>query len=374
MINREFHLKEIQKRLNSTSIVAVLGPRQCGKTTLAKTLKAEMYFDLERPEDLVALDNPAQAFKGAQKLIVIDEIQRRPELFPYLRYFVDENKKVKLLILGSSSRELIKQSSESLAGRISYYQLNGFNLDEVKPGLQDKIWLRGGFPKSFLAKSDSVSWQWRQDYIRTFLEQDIPQLGIQIPAATLRRFWQMLAHYNGQILNHSEIGRNFGTSDTTIKKYLDILAGTFMVELIAPWHANISKRQVKSPKFYFNDTGIFHYLANIHDRKDLQSHPRLGSSWESFVLQNIRARYKEEIYFWSTQSDAEIDFVLQTKKGLIGIEAKFNDAPKVTPSMRFALKDLGLKQIFVVYPGDKSYNLTENIKVIPLGEITIYMT
>lgn len=366
MIKRDFHLSVIKNRLKSNPIVALLGPRQCGKTTIAKALKEDFYFDLERPEDSIALENPEQAFKGAKKLIVIDEIQRRPELFPFLRYFVDNHKKIKLLLLGSSSQELIQHSSESLAGRISYYHLSGFSPDELPHSQQDKLWLRGGFPRSFLAKSEATSIQWREDYIRTFLEHDIPQLGIKIPSLTIRKFWSLLAHYNGQIINYSEIGKNFGISDTTVKKYLDILAGTFMVEIVAPWHANISKRQIKSPKFYLSDTGIFHHLLRIHSRKELLGNPKLGSSWEGLVLRTIRYKYAGELYFWNTQSDAEIDFVVPTNKGLIGIEAKFSDAPKITPSMRIALKDLSLKKIYVIYPGEKSYALHEKIEVLPL--------
>jgi predicted AAA+ superfamily ATPase len=369
MINREFHLKQIDKRFKSAQIVAILGPRQCGKTTLAKTFKADLFFDLERPQDLAALENPEQALKDGKKLIVIDEIQRKPDLFPFLRFFVDKHKKIKILLLGSSSRQLIHQSSESLAGRISYYHLSGFSIGELKEDQQDRLWLRGGFPKSFLASSENTSLQWRDDYTRTFLEQDIPQLGIQIPALTLRKFWTLLGHYNGQILNYSEIGRNFGVSDATTKKYLELLAGTFMIEILAPWHANISKRQVKSPKFYFSDTGIFHSLAQIRNRKDLLSHPKLGASWESFVLRSIRARYDKEIYFWNTQSDAEIDFIIPQPKGLIGIEAKFSDAPRITPSMRIALSDLKLEMIYVIYPGERSYWLAPQIKVISLSEL-----
>ena len=369
MLSRNIHFAEIAKRLKTSAIVAILGPRQCGKTTLAKHFEADLYFDLERPQDSVALENPEQAFKSAKKLIVIDEIQRAPELFPYLRYYADQKKSARILILGSSSRQLIQNSSETLAGRISYYHLNGFALFEVTEKAKDRLWLRGGFPKSFLSKSETSSLQWREDYIRTFLEQDIPQLGIQIPSYTLRKFWTMLGHYNGQVLNYSEIGRNFGISDGTVKKYIDILAGTFMVELLSPWHANIGKRQVKSPKFYFRDTGLFHSLSFIKDRRDLLSHPRLGSSWETFVFNTIRSSYTKEIYFWNTQAHAEIDFVIPQSKGLVGIEAKFSDAPRVTPSMRFALDDLKLKMIYVIYPGTKAYSLTDQIKVIPLEDL-----
>lgn len=369
MIIRKNHIAQIKNRFKNAEVVAILGPRQCGKTTLAGSFKADLKFDLERPQDIAALENPEQAFIDAKKLILIDEIQRQPELFPFLRYFVDHNKQVKLLILGSSSVQLIKQSSESLAGRISYYQMSGFSIDELPLEKHQSLWLRGGFPKSFLASNEKQSLQWREDYIRTFLEQDIPQLGIQIPAHTLRKFWTMLAHYNGQLLNYSEIGKSFGISDTTTKKYLDILAGTFMIEIVQPWHANIAKRQVKSPKFYFTDTGLFHSLSRIFSRRDLLSHPKLGSSWEAFTLSSIRAKYKKEIYFWNTQSDAEIDFIIPQPDGILGIEAKFSDAPKITPSMRNALKDINLKMIYVVYPGNKSYSLSEKIKVVPLSDL-----
>jgi uncharacterized protein len=371
MLDRDFHYTQLKKRLNSVPVVAILGPRQCGKTTVAKSFSSSLYLDLENPEDLALLENPEQTFKGLKGLIVIDEIQRRPELFPFLRSFVDRHPKVKILILGSSSRDLIQQSSESLAGRISYYHLSGFAPGEIQPEKHDLLWLRGGFPRSFLAKTAETSSQWREDYIRTFLERDIPRLGLQIPAQTLRRFWNLLAHYNGQILNYSEIGKNFGISDTTVKKYLDILAGTFMVEILAPWHANISKRQVKSPKFYFRDTGLFHHLSRIQSRKDLLAHPKLGCSWETQVLNAIRFKYDGELYFWNTQAEAEIDFLIPTKKGLVGIEAKFSDAPRITPSMRHALKDLNLQRIEVVYPGTKSYFLADNIQVLPLAQFSV---
>lgn len=369
MINRKYHLQNVKERLKSNQIVALLGPRQCGKSTLARQIKHDVFYDLEKPSDLAVLSNPTEAFKNYKKLIIIDEVQRKPDLFPFLRYFVDNNRDVKFLLLGSSSRSLIKDSSESLAGRISYYQLSGFAINEIELVKQDDLWLRGGFPKSFLSRNEKFSLQWREDYIRTFLEWDIPQLGIQIPSHTMRRFWMMLSHYNGQIINFSEIGRNFGVSDTTIKKYLDILSGTFMVEQIQPWFANISKRQTKSPKFYFRDTGLFHSLLMISNRKNLLSHPKLGASWESLVLQTIRHFHQGEIYFWNTHANAEIDFLIPTASGMIGIEAKFNEAPKMTPSMKIALEDLNLKKILIVYPGRQNYKLSDEIEVIKLEDL-----
>lgn len=369
MIKRSAHFKNVQERFKSAQIVAIIGPRQVGKSTLAHLFKSDVFYDLERPSDFAALENLSEAFKIYKNLIIIDEVQRKPELFSFLRYYVDTHKKSKFLLLGSSSRIMIKETSESLAGRISYYQLSGFALDELKIANQERLWLRGGFPKSYLSRSDAASMQWREDYIRTFLEWDIPQLGIQIPAYTLRRFWMMLAHYNGQIINYSEIGRNFGVSDTTIKKYLDILVGTFMVEQVQPWFANITKRQTKSPKFYFKDTGIFHGLLLISSRKMLLGHPKVGASWESFVLQTLRYFYQGEIFFWNTHADAEIDFLIPTSIGFIGIEAKFNEAPKITPSIKIAKKDLDLKKIFIVYPGDKCYKLDPETDVISLAKL-----
>jgi predicted AAA+ superfamily ATPase len=373
MIKRTIHFLKIEKLLKTNPIVAILGPRQCGKTTISLEFKETMRFDLENPEDLLALENPVQLFKNVSGLIVIDEIQRRPELFSVLRYLVDHHKKLKFLILGSASPELIKQSSESLAGRIAYYSMRGFSVDEVKKNEIDKLWLRGGFPRSFIAKSSDQSVQWRSDYIKTYLEKDIPQLGIKLPSQTLYRFWNILTHYNGQILNYSEIGSHFGMSDKTIKHYIDILHGTFMVDVLQPWYTNIGKRQIKSPKIYFQDTGIFHQFLKVKSKKDLYSHVKLGVSWEAFVLSELRKSFKDQIYFWNVQGNLELDFYIETSKGPIGIEAKFNDAPKISSSMRTIQKDLKLKHLYIVYPGEKIIPIEKTITILPIAELNFIL-
>lgn len=361
-------------------IVAILGPRQSGKTTLARQYCESVpdfvdsnYFDLEDPIDLARLNHPMLALESLQGLVVIDEIQRRPDLVPILRVLADKTN-IQFLILGSASRELIKQSSESLAGRIAYMELTPFSYQEVEH-LQD-IWIRGGFPKSFLAPTLADSVDWREFYITTFLEQDIPNLGIQIPPATLRRFWAMLAHYHGNIFNASELGRSFGSSDTTIRRYLDILTGTFMIRQLQPWHANVSKRQVKAPKIYFRDSGLFHTILDISDLSQLQKHPKLGSSWEGFALEEvIRARgiKSHQCFFWATHAGAELDLLIVDKNCREGFEFKYTDAPILTPSMKISVSDLELQQLTVIYPGKKSYALGENISVINLEDYLAQM-
>lgn len=368
-------LTAIRKLQKTHPIVALLGPRQCGKTTAArmycKTLSnfpPENYFDLESIVDLRRLDNPVLALQSLKGLIVIDEIQRAPELFPTLRVLADREKnRQRFLILGSASRDLIRQSSETLAGRIAYLELTPFSYKETDH--IGKLWLRGGFPKSYLAKSNRESVLWREEYIRTFLEQDIPNLGFRIPAPALRRFWIMLAHYHGNIFNASELGRSFGASDPTIRKYLDLLTGTFMIRQLQPWFENIGKRQVKSPKIYFRDSGIFHTLLNLSDQKDLQVHPKIGASWEGFALEEViralQAR-QEECFFWSTYGEAEIDLLIYRKGKFLGFEFKYTDAPKMTKSMQIALQDLPLEKVFVLYPGEMDYPLSDRVLAMGL--------
>jgi len=379
MEKRPRYLEAIQTNLNIQPICAILGARQVGKTTLARMYVKEHYadkarfFDLEDPLDLARLDNPMLALSSlTQELIVIDEIQRRPDLFPVLRVLVDrpENKQ-KFLILGSASRELIRQSSESLAGRIGYIELPPFSLFEVKNS--EQLWLRGGFPRSYLASSDTNSYRWRQEYITTFLERDIPNLGFNIPAVQMRRFWLMLAHYHGQIFNAHELGKSLEISDHLVRKYLEVLAGTFMVRILLPWFENLQKRQVKSPKIYFRDSGILHALVGIQDKEQLDIYPKLGSFWEGFALEEIinflRLR-SEECFFWSTQTDAELDlFVFQQGKR-IGFEFKYTDAPKITKSMRIAQQDLKLDHLFIVYPGTENFPLDEHISTYGLEMMT----
>ena len=353
-------------------MAAILGPRQCGKTFLAKQIKADHYFDLENPRDLAAFDQPQLLLENLKGVIAIDEVQRRPELFPTLRYLVDNNPRQKYLILGSASGALLHQSSESLAGRIGYYYLGGFHLDDVGPKNIQKLWARGGFPKSFLAASVDKSHQWLDNYLTTFLEKDIPQLGITIPAQTLRRFWMMLSHYHGQIVNFSEIGQSFGVSDMTVRKYIDILEATFIVRIIQPWHSNTAKRLIKRPKIYFKDPGVLHRLLTIDKEKDLQTHPKLGASWEGFALETVIRSLglnTQETFFWGTHAGAELDLFWQAKGKNWGVEFKYGDAPKVTKSMQSALEDLKLVHLWVVYPGEKIYPLAAKVTALPLKAI-----
>jgi predicted AAA+ superfamily ATPase len=325
-------------------------------------------FDLENPRDVERLKDPLLALEDAKEFVIIDEIQRLPNLFPVLRVFSDRSKKTRYLILGSASRDLIKQSSESLAGRISYLEIGGFSLKHIGVQNLERLWIRGSFPRSYLASSDASSYQWRQDFIATFLERDIPQLGLKIPAKSLGRFWGMLAHYHGQIFSASEIGRSLGVSDHTAQRYLDLLSGTFMVRQLHPWYYNTKKRLVKRPKIYFRDSGILHALLSLEDKRDVLSHPKLGASWEGFALEGVitNLHLKEEAFFWGVHTGAELDLVFEKKGKLYGVEVKYTQAPSLTPSMRFALKELSLKHLWVVYPGKERYSLSKNITVVPV--------
>ena len=372
LIDRKTDRATLSKLMSVFAIMAILGPRQCGKTTLARTLAADSYFDLENPQDLARLEQPQLALEDLTGLIVIDEIQRLPDLFPLLRYLVDQGKNRKFVILGSASRDLIRQSSESLAGRIAYFQLGGFRLSDIDPGDVKALWQRGGLPRSFLAASDNESLLWRNQYVSTFLERDIPQLGITIPARTLRRFWTMLSHYHGQILNYAELGRSFGVSDMTVRKYCDILEGTFMVRILQPWFVNIGKRLVKRPKLYLRDSGLFHALLSIETPEQLYASPRLGASWEGFALDCVcRTLDKEDggLYFWHTHAGAELDLFWQAEGRNWGVEFKYEDAPRLTRSMKTAVEDLELERLWVVYPGKAAYRLTEKVQVLPLADI-----
>jgi predicted AAA+ superfamily ATPase len=375
-IDRKECTKQLEFLFKVNPVVAILGPRQCGKTTLAhlyinifeEKKKSVLYLDLENPTDLIRLDSPTLVLEENYDLIVIDEIQRRSELFPTLRVLVDQRRdKQKFLILGSASRDLIQQSSETLAGRISYMELTPFSYPEVDN--INNLWLQGGFPNSYLAKNIELSWEWRKAYISTFLERDIPNLGIKIPANALRRFWMMIAHYHGNIFNASEIGKSLGIAHTTARHYLDILTGTFMLRELSPWFENINKRQIKSPKIYFRDSGIYHSLLNIPDKSALMHHPKLGSSWEGFSLELIirhHKAYSEEVYFWGIHNQAELDLLIIKNGKRYGFEFKYSEAPKITSSMELAMKFLNLHSLTVIYPGGKNYKLSENIKVIGL--------
>ena len=371
-VERRTDQAELAKLMSAFPVTAILGPRQCGKTTLARTLAADSYFDLQNPQDLARLEQPQLALEDLTGLIVIDEIQRLPDLFPLLRYLVDQGISRKFVILGSASRDLIRQSSESLAGRIAYLPLGGFRLSDIDPLAIKTLWWRGGLPPFFLAASDDESLLWRNQYVTTFLERDIPQLGITIPARTLRRFWTMLSHYHGHILNYAELGRSFGVSDMTVRKYCGILEGTFMVRILQPWYVNVGKRLVKRPKLYLRDSGLFHALLSIETPEQLQASPRLGASWEGFALECVcRTLGKEngDLYFWNTHAGAELDLFWQARGQNWGVEFKYEDAPRLTRSMKTAVEDLALERLWVVYPGKAAYSLTEKIRVIPLADI-----
>lgn len=370
-------LQQINTALSHYPIVGLLGPRQCGKTTLARMVgdlqKAQRqvhYFDLEDETDAVQLESPKIILENLEGLIIIDEIQLQPKLFPLLRVLVDRPEykgKTNFFILGSASRDIISNSSESLAGRISHIELTPFQFREVH-NLQ-QLWIRGGFPLSYLAQAESVSWDWRKQYIKTFLERDIPQLGIRIAPQAMRRFWMMLAHYHGQIFNASEIGRSLGIADTTVKNYLDILSGTFMIRSLQPWFENINKRQIKSPKIYFRDSGLFHFLLDVQDYNDLLHNPKLGASWEGFALEEVIRSHDQDpemCFFWGVHGQSELDLLLLQNNKRIGFEFKFVDAPRLTASMSSAYKTLGLDQLFVIYPGKKDYALDKKINVVGL--------
>lgn len=372
MITRPHDSELLQELMDQFPVTAILGPRQSGKTTLAREFGAEHIFDLENPRDALLLSKPQLTLEALSGLIVIDEIQRVPELFPLLRYLVDTRPDQRYLILGSASRDLLQQSSESLAGRIAYHELSGFRLEDVGAAKWRTLWWRGGLPRSFGAASDAASHRWREHYITTFLERDIPQLGIDIPAATLRRFWTMLCHYHGQQLNYAEFSRSFGVTDKSIRNYLDILEGTFMIRLLQPWYMNIGKRIVKRPKVYLRDTGLLHALLSIRSDRDLVSHNKLGASWEGFALE-VAARSigkrNEELNFWATHSGAEVDLFWQEHGKNWAIEVKYADAPRMTKSMTSAMADLELEHLWVVYPGDKTYPLAKNITVLPITKV-----
>jgi uncharacterized protein len=301
-------------------------------------------------------------------------VQRRPDLFELLRFLIDRPRNpAKFLLLGSASPHLVKGVSESLAGRVGFIDLSGFNLGEVGATQRDRLWVRGGFPRSFLSPDDSTSVTWREDFIRTFLERDIPQLGITIPAETLRRFWTMVAHFHGQIWNASEFARSLGTSEITARRYLDILTGAYVVRVLPPWYENIRKRQVKAPKVYIRDSGILHSLLQLNTLENLEGHPKLGASWEGFALEYVIAKLKSrDAYFWATHAGAELDLLVMLKGRRYGFEFKYADAPGRTRSMHIALKDLSLEHLWVVYPGRQEYALHENITVIPIDAIPTF--
>jgi predicted AAA+ superfamily ATPase len=374
MIPRNSTHTAIVTALERSRVVALLGPRQCGKTTLARQFvpaDATAYFDLEDPLSLARLDEPMTALRDLTGLVVIDEVQRRPELFPILRVLADRTPlPARFLILGSAAPDFLRQSSESLAGRMETVPLSGFSIADVGMSAHEVHWLRGGFPLSFLATSDSNSVAWRKSFIQTLLERDIPSFGFGTPAPTLFRFWTMLAHYHGQVWNAAEPARSLGIGETSVRRYLDLLEGVYMVRQLQPWHENLKKRQVKSPKVYIRDSGLLHQLLGIRTLPELLSHPKCGASWEGYVIEEIISSVQpDEIYFWATHAGAELDLLLFKDGRRFGVEIKRADAPRLTPSMRAALEDLRLDRLLVVYPGDRRYALAEKVEVVPLLEL-----
>ncbi len=374
MIHRDGAKAQIETALRRSRVTALLGPRQCGKTTLAREFlqpDSLNYFDLEDPESLARLEQPKLALENLTGLVVIDEIQRKPELFPLLRVLADRQPNpAKFLLLGSAAPELLRQSSESLAGRIETLELSGFNLSEVGAAAMPRHWLRGGFPLSFLADRDEDSAVWRSRFISTFLERDLPASGMGISPVAMLRFWSMLAHYHGQTWNASEVAGAMGVSATTTRRYLDLLTHTFMIRQLQPWHENLGKRQVKAPKIYFRDSGLFHTLAHIKSEGDLLTHPKIGASWEGYAIEEALRHYQpDQEYFWATHNGAELDLMIFKDGKRIGIECKRRDAPKLTTSMKIAMDDLKLDELHVIYPGRKAYPLGDSIQVLPLESL-----
>ena len=371
LVARPRLIAALRAGLRRSPIVALIGPRQCGKTTAARQILAAespSYFDLEDPASLARLDQPMTALSALRGIIVIDEIQRRPDLFPVLRVLADRRPvRAHFLILGSASPELLRQSSESLAGRVEMHLLEGFRLDELKAGAMGKHWRRGSFPRAFLARSEEDSIQWRRQFVRTLLERDLPQLGVRIPSATLLRFWTMLAHFHGNIWNAAVPARSLGFSQPTVRQYLDLLTDIFMVRQLQPWHENLLKRQVKAPKIFVRDSGLLHHLLGIRTERELLSHPKLGASWEGYAVEEVlKIVEPDDAYFWATHAGAELDLLLFKNGRRYGVEIKREDAPRITPSMRIALDDLRLDHLTVLYPGTRPYEIGTRASVVPM--------
>jgi predicted AAA+ superfamily ATPase len=376
VISRPEHAHRVRWLLKHNPVVAILGPRQIGKSTLARQIADERrnvtMFDLERPADLRRLEDPERVLGPLKGLVVLDEVQRRPEIFPVLRVLVDRPRSARFLVLGSAAPQLLAQSSETLAGRIAFHPLDGLDLAEVSPRNLGRLWLRGGFPRSYTASSGSASLHWRRDFIQTFLERDLPMLGIRTAEPTMRRFWSMLAHVHGSTLNWSELGRSMGVSDMTVRHYLDSLSATFVIRQLQPWFENISKRQVKSPKVYVSDSGLLHALLDIENQEQLDGHPKVGASWEGFVVAQVVRRLgarPEQCYFWATHAGAELDLLVIAGGRRLGFEIKLTTAPAATASVRTALADLKLERVDVVHAGTDTYPLSDRVRAVAAERI-----
>lgn len=377
-MDRARHLAALMTKLREHPVVAILGARQVGKTTLARQVArahggAVSHFDLERPEDLRRLSDPMLALEGLRGLIILDEVQRYPELFPVLRVLADRRpRRARFLVLGSAAPALLRQSSESLAGRIYHYQLDPIGLDEVPVEALPRLWLRGGFPRAYLARSERASAEWREEFVRTFVERDLPLLGPSIPPLAAHRFWAMLAHYHGQLLNHSELARAFGVSDMTVRRWVELLAGTFMVRLLPPWHENLGKRLVKAPKLYLTDSGLLHSLLGVAGRERLERHPKVGASWEGFAIAALELALgarRGECHFWATHAGAELDLLVVRGRERRGFEVKRTTSPSITRSMRSALADLGLESLDVVHAGRETFPLGPRFRAVALHRV-----
>lgn len=375
MIDRPQPLARLTTALRRSRVVALVGLRQSGKTTLARLLAGDhepvTFFDLEDPSVAGAFEQPMATLAPLQGLVILDEVQRRPELFPILRVLADRTPlPSRFLVLGSASPDLLRQASESLAGRVEVVELDGLSLAEVGAGARERLWLRGGLPLAFSAETDEDSFVWRRQFIQTFLERDVPQLGIRVPSATLLRFWTMLAHYHAQTWNASELARALGVGGGAVRHYLDLLESLFLVRVLRPWHANVAKRQVKAPKVVLRDTGLLHALLGLRTQLDLLSHPKFGASWEGFAIEQVLDVVRpDEAYFWATHGGAELDLVLHHRGRRYGVECKRTDTPRATPSTRQAIADLGLERVWIIYPGDRRLQLDERLEALPIDAL-----
>jgi len=378
MLDRRNAIEAVEAALRRAPVVVLAGPRQCGKTTLARRFvdpDSVNYFDLESPPSLARLDEPMTGLAPLRGVVVIDEVQLRPDLFPTLRVLVDRpDATARFLVLGSASGNLLRQTSESLAGRTERVLLGGFTARETAgtaPDAEGTLWRRGGLPRSFLAGTEEDSVVWRREYIRTLLERDFPQWGVRTPAAAMGRFWAMLAHYHAQTWNAAEPARALGVSPGVVRRYLDVLTDAMMVRQLQPWFANLKKRQVRAPKIYVRDSGLLHRLLGIDTEKALLTHPRVGASWEGFAIEQVlAAEPHDEAFFWATHQGAEIDLILRRGGELYGVECKLADAPRITPSIRNALADVELARIAILYPGAQRFQLSDRVEVVPLSTLS----